>query len=296
MQLPYHTRTATHNRKPEGLERTTKTRRIALAISLALSLTTVAVAPVAAAAPNDDPTSATTITSLPASISVDTTEATSGPGDPGYCHAPDFGTDPATVWFEFTATADGPLGATTFGSDYDTTLYVGTPDGEGGIKVIGCSDDTRTLQSAVRFDAQAGQRYLFVVGSSPFGDGLGGNLVFNLDVGPPAQTAAVQLDPIGTVAKGVATFHGTVSCAAPTDLGSLVIVELAQEDGQHYSFGTGFVDVPGCPGKDLEFTIEVASDEGKFKRGPGTVQVIYAACNQYECANETDELVVDLEK
>ena len=52
-------------------------------------------------------------------------------------------TDPdrATVWYSFTPDADGDYLADTFGSDYDTTLYVGTPDGAGGIDVIGCIDD-----------------------------------------------------------------------------------------------------------------------------------------------------------
>jgi hypothetical protein len=139
----------------------------------------------AAAPANDDIASPTLVGSLPFSDSLDTTGATTRPTDPGYCFDPAFGQDPASVWYAYTATEAGPLLATTFGSDYDTTLYVGTADGAGGVTVLGCSDDTRTHESAVRFDAIADETYLFVASTSPFVGGNGGNLVFNLDVGPP---------------------------------------------------------------------------------------------------------------
>lgn len=273
------------------------TRRI-VALTAALALAAAFALPVsAAAAPRNDRSARPVVVgSIPFSHSQDTTEATSSPSDPGYCSAPEFGTDPGTVWFRYTATATGPLGATTFGSDYDTTLYVGTPNGSGGIDVIACNDDVRTLQAAVRFDADAGQTYLFAVGTSPFAGVNGGNLVFNLDVGPVAMAVDLEVDPVGSVSKGVVTFHGTVSCSAEATLGSIVIAELSQAQGPAEALGVGFLDVAGCPGTGIPFAIEVPSEVGKFKAGPATAQFIYAACNDFECANETIDAAVTLRK
>lgn len=284
----------TPNRTPKPF---VATRRI-VALTAALALAAAFAVPVsAAAAPrNDRSARPVVIGSIPFSHSQDTTGATSASTDPGYCLAPEFGTDPGTVWFRYTASSTGPLGATTFGSDYDTTVYVGTSNGTGGIDVIACNDDVRTLQAAVRFDATAGQTYLFAVGASPFAGVNGGNLVFNLDVGPVAQVVDLEIDPVGSVSKGVVTFHGTVSCSAEATLGSIVIAELTQGQGPSEAAGVGFLDVAGCPDSGIPFAIEVPSEFGRFKAGPATAQFIYAACNDFECANETIDAAVTLRK
>jgi hypothetical protein len=268
-----------------------------VAMTAALALVAAFALPVSATAPsNDGSASPRVIGSIPFTHGQDTTDATSDSTDPGYCLAPEFGTDPASVWFRYTASATGSLGATTFGSDYDTTLYVGTANGAGGIDVIACNDDVRTLQAAIRFDAHAGETYLFAVGTSPFAGVNGGNLVFNLDVGPVAQAVSLAVDPVGSVSKGVVMFSGTVSCSAEATLGSIVIAELAQTQGSKEALGVGFHDVTGCPGSGIPFTIEVPSEVGKFKAGLATAQFIYAACNDFECGNETIDIPVTLEK
>ena len=165
------------------------------------------VAPVSAASPsNDDIANPIVIGAIPATVTVDASEATTGATDPGYCPVPEWGQDPATVWFQHTAASTGPLGATTFGSDYPTTLYVGTADGNGGLDVIGCATQSGgTAQSAVRFEAEAGVTYLFVVGLDPnFGEPAG-NLVFNLDVAGPALTVDIEVEPTAELVRdGVA--------------------------------------------------------------------------------------------
>jgi hypothetical protein len=176
-----------------------------------VTLLAASAAPVAAAAPgNDSVRNPIVIGDIPFTNNQDTTQATSAATDPGYCFDPSLGRDPATVWYSYTATTSGPLGATTFGSDYDTTLYIGTLKGS-RLQVIACGDDSRTLQSAVRFDAVAGQTYLFMVGTSPFAGVNGGNLVFNLNVGLVAQVVDLVVDPVGSLAGTDAVFHGTVS-------------------------------------------------------------------------------------
>jgi len=268
-----------------------KRRLTALAGAFALVALNVPSA-LAAAPSNDDVATPIVIGSIPFTVTIDTTEATSAPGDPGYCFGPDLGPDPATVWFEYTATETGPLGATTFGSDYDTTLYIGTDDGAGGFEQLACGDDSRTLQSAVRFDASAGTTYLFAVGASPFGGITGGSLTFNLDVGPPAQVVDVTLDPVGILKHQRVTFHGTARCSAPTTFQSVVIVELDQGEGPEAADYIGFADITDCPGTDIPFEIVLEQQIGKVKKGPVTLQVIFAACNDFECASQTIESMV----
>ena len=268
-----------------------------LAMTAAVALVAAFALPVSATAPsNDDSASPRIIGSIPFTHSQDTTDATADSTDPGYCFAPEFGTDSATVWFNYTAAESGPLGATTFGSDYDTTLYVGTPTGAGGMDVLACNDDIRTLQAAVRFDAEAGETYLFAVGQSIFSGQPGSNLTFNLDVGPAAQVVDLRVDPVGSISDRTVTFRGTVGCSAEATLGSVVVAELTQNRGAKQALGVDFLDVAGCPGAAIPFAIEVPSEVGKFKAGPATAQFIYAACNDFECGNETIELAVTLKK
>jgi hypothetical protein len=170
---------------------------------------------------------------------------------------------------------------------------VGTSNGAGGIDVLACNDDTRSLQAAVRFDAVAGQTYLIAIGASPWAETAGGELVFSLDVGPAAQAADVEFDPDGSFVKGTVRFSGTVSCAAEAGLSSLLVVELSQFGGsRETAAGTAFLDIAGCPGEDIPFEIEVPATFGHFHPGVGVAQVIWVACNDFECANETVDLQV----
>ena len=245
---------------------------------------------------NDDFGSATSVPGLPYSDTLDTTGATSTLEDPGYCLAPEIGADPAIVWYRYDAVASGPLLATTFGSDYDTTLYVGTANGAGGIDVLGCSDDTRSHESAFRFDSEAGQTYYFAVGTSPFVGENGGNLVFNLDIGPVAQVVDLDVDAVGSFDRyGTATIRGTVDCTAEATLGAVIVVELMQRVGWREIPSTEFFDF-SCPGTDIPFEVRLTSPYGKFLGGHATAQVIAAACSPWECGNETVDLVVRLKR
>jgi hypothetical protein len=261
------------------------------AVAAAIALAALNTSPALAVAPtNDDIGSPIVIGAIPFTTTIDSTEASSdGTTDPGYCFGPDLGPDPATVWFRYTATATGPLGATTFGSDYDTTLYIGTLNAAGSFEQIACGDDSRTLQSAVRFDATAGTTYLFAVGASPFGGVNGGSLTFNLDVGPPTQVVDVTLDPDGMLVNKNVVFRGTASCTAPTSFQSAVVVELDQGEGRKAADYIGFADITDCPGTDIPFEIVLEQQVGKVKAGDVTLQVIFAACNDFECGSETIE-------
>lgn len=251
----------------------------------------------AAAPPNDDIASPTIIAALPFRDELDTSGATTGPTDPGYCFDPAMGPDPATVWYAFTAPESGPLLADTFDSDYDTALYVGTSDGRGGVTVLACGDDTRSQQSAVRFDAIAGETYLFAVSASPYGGLVGGSLVFNLDIGPPEQVVELNVDSRGSFdGYGSATIRGTVSCTAPAPIGAIVIVELDQRVGNRHLPSNAFLDIADCPGTAIPFEATATSPYGKYRGGPATAQVIFAACAQFGCGNQTVDLTIGLRR
>ena len=269
----------------------------ALTIAGLLVLSGLSAVPVAAAEPppaNDSIANPTVITTFPYTDTIETSGASNEPTDPGNCDAPDFGPDLVTVWYSWTAPQSGPIAAATWGSNYDSTIQVGTSNGSGGIDVVACNNDTRELQAAVRFDAVAGETYLIVIGSAPwpFSDPIGGELVFSLDVGPEAQGAAATIDPQGAFSMGTVSFSGTVSCAAVADLSSLLILELSQfGGGRQIAAGTAFLDISGCPGEEIPFEIEVPATFGRFHPGAGTAQLLWFACNYFECANE----VIDLE-
>jgi len=92
---------------------------------------------------------------------------------------------PETV-YSFTATAAGTLCARTFGSSYDTVLYVRTACTEQNSEVA-CNDDaTFSQQSQLAFTAVAGQQYFFFVDGFT---GASGSYALTLSAGAcPART------------------------------------------------------------------------------------------------------------
>ncbi len=244
---------------------------IRLAAVLAVVAGVLAIAPSALAQPpsNDDIGTATEVLEpLPYQDTVETTEATGAPTDPG-CASEPGDLDNPTVWYTYTPGADGPVQAHTFGSDYDTTLSAYIDDGGGGLIQLGCNDDTGGLQSSLVLDLGAGVPVFFMVGTFdgiPFGPGEVGNLVFT--VGPPAPPLDVTLsvDPIGRVTPrtGVATITGTVTCSAPATVD--MFGELRQRAGRSIIVGSGFEFFENCDG-ETPFTLVIPGDTGLFAAG-----------------------------
>jgi hypothetical protein len=99
--------------------------------------------------------------------------------DPQDCPFAGFPPSEHTVWFTVTPAADGWVEINTFGSDFDTTLYV-----IDGTEVIACNDDTIGVSSRVRFEANAGTEYAVMSGT--FADSPGGSLAITaLPTDPP---------------------------------------------------------------------------------------------------------------
>jgi len=218
-----------------------------------------------AAPANDAFSGATTISGIPYTNSISTTEATADDGDPlGFC-----GAGGHTVWYQFTPSADIRLNANTSGSDYDTVLLIvtGTP---GDFNVISCNDDANGAQSSITFDATAGTTYFFMVASG--GDTEGGNLVFNLIEGPPPLELELTINTRGTVnaSTGVITISGTLSCTQPALVD--VFGEVRQRLGR--SILNAFFDTGvNCDGL-TNWQVDVRADNGLFVAGQATVSAV----------------------
>ena len=264
-------------------------RRLGVLISIAVLAGMTIPATVLAAAPgNDDIATPTVVGSIPYTDGpYDTTEATTGATDPSFC----FGEpDRSTVWYSFTPAASGSYLADTFGSDYDTTLYVGTPDGSGGMDAIDCNDDAIGLQSALRWDAEAGTTYLLAVGTCCGGGsvgqaGGGGMLEFHIDIAPPAPTIDLTVaGPASFTSAGTAIIRGAIACT-----GDLQLVELyaglRQRVGRLSIQGYGYTFMEGCAETPTAWSIEIFGDNGRFAGGPAQLEASAFGCTAVECTD-----------
>jgi hypothetical protein len=273
--------------------RSSRWRRVVASLATAAIIVPALAGPVSAAPPgNDDIASPTSVGALPYSDGPhDTTEATTGATDPTFC----FGEpDRSTVWYSFTPATSARYAADTFGSDYDTTLYVGTPDGAGGIDVIACNDDAQSLQSALAWDATGGTSYLLMVGTCCGGGvvgeaGGGGTLDFHVDVAPPSPTVTLTVDGAGSFKSGVATIRGSVTCSNADGVG--IDAEVVQRVGRRLvrGFGGTFVD---C--SETRWSMEVFGENGTFGGGAVTANVFAFACGPFECADASVSRTVRL--
>lgn len=87
------------------------------------------------------------------------------PGEPAYDNIP-FPTDPAaSVWWRWTAPADGQVQLSTAGSDLDTILAVYEGEAIGALTLVAINDDARLgdITSQVRFPVVAGHTYRIAV-------------------------------------------------------------------------------------------------------------------------------------
>lgn len=276
-------------------------KRLAVAVSLGALLSLSLGSPALAAPPtNDDIGSPTIVGAMPYTDGpYDTTEATTGATDPDECFG---GPDRGTVWYSFTPTTSGSYAADTFGSDYDTTLYVGTPDGSGGITVIDCNDDAGDdLQSQLRWNATVGATYLLVVGTCCGGGvigeaGGGGMLQFNLEVAPPPPTIDVTVDPVGQFHQsGTATVNGTVTCSGDVEF-SFVDIELTQAVGRFRITGFGSVEGYECDGTVQPWSAEILAFNGQFKGGRAVAVTFAVACDAFGCVEDEDQATVRLRR
>lgn len=234
-------------------------------VAAAVLVAMAAYAPVAAQPANDDFDNATEIPDVTFSDEVDTTEATTEADDP----VPDCaGPAGATVWYAFTPSEDMEIGADTFGSNYDTTLSVYT-GARGALDEVACNDDAGSFQSFVRFDAIAGETYLFMVGS--FGGESGGLLEFSVDVAPPPLEVDLSIDRFGSFLSqtGEAVISGILTCSEPAL--AFLDANVRQEVGRFILGGFGFTEFE-CDG-ETAWSATISPDTGLFRGGSAKANV-----------------------
>lgn len=208
----------------------------------------IATAP--AAPSNDAFANAIAMAGLPADRSGDTNiGATKQLGEPA--HAGNGGG--ASVWYSWTAAADGMVSIDTFGSDFNTLLAVYTGAPVGSLTLID-SDDQASAgsdQSKVKITVVSGTTYMIAVDGF---EGATGNVEVHIaDYSPPNTT--INSGPTGTVASPDATF--TFSADEPStfkckiDLGIFSTCTspktyLGLANGAH-TFTVKAVDAEGTP-------------------------------------------------
>ncbi|MBW4560997.1 MAG: PPC domain-containing protein [Mojavia pulchra JT2-VF2] len=137
------------------------------------------------------------------------TGATGEPGEPDHAGRSVFG-DPAnaeSIWWAWTAPANGVVVLDTFGSNYDTTLAVYTGNAVNNLTEIASNDDYSGLQSQVAFNATAGQTYRIAVDGF---SGSDGDITLNLrTIALPEQLGGKNLIPpnLPAPAKAAANSH-----------------------------------------------------------------------------------------
>jgi len=239
---------------------------------------------VAVAAPNNDTFQGRTpIGALPFSDMVDTTTATTDGDDAelnSACGAP--ATD-ASVWYEYTAAADGAIVIDVAASSYSTGVLVGT-GGPGNWTIVTCGP------YGVILPTTAGQTYAILAIDDQYdGGGNGGTLKIDVFEAPPPPAVDVTVDPFGSVNPhtGTATVRGTVTCTGEPDI-TLIQTELRQQVGRFTIIGrglTGFV----CDGATHPWSVNVRSENGKFSGGKAADATLAVACGQILCGFDYEE-------
>jgi hypothetical protein len=228
-------------------------------VGVAILMATIA-APAAAAAPsNDDPGTATVISSIPYQDTIDTTEATNGPDDAIGCGGPDV---TASVWYRYLATDDATLAISVEQSDYlaGINVLVGSP---GSFEVLDC------FLGGGRVAVSQGTEYWLLV-TPPDAESPGGTLV--LDIGlapPPLQIELAVTSATVSPGTGVATIRGTVTCDRTAFIG--FDGSLRQRAGRVYIDGFFFGEVECTPsGSAFEAVVDA---NGRFAGGRASLQM-----------------------
>jgi hypothetical protein len=250
------------------------------AIVGAVVIALLLVAPAAAAPPaNDTFAGAVTISSLPFTATVDTTEATTDADDANAnanCGAP---ATEASVWYAFTPATAATVGVDVAGSSYPAGVIVvtGSP---GNFQLVTCGP------GSVGFSATAGVTYYLLAFDDTPGPPNGGTLQISVSEVQPSE-AAVTVNPTGIVNphSGVVTVSGTFMCAN-ADF-AFVDVTVTQSVGRFTISGFGSIFADPCDGQSHPWSVDVTGSNGKFAGGKANVDAFMIACGALECA--TDE-------
>ena len=243
--------------------------------------------PAWAAAPANDTPAGAVVVSIGDHVTQDTTEATTDADDAALnaeCGAPE---TTASVWYTYTAAADGGVVLDGSASDYPAGFLVfeGTPT---AASLVTCGPET------VGFGTSSGTTYsIMAIDDGTDGDpAIGGNLVMDVNEAPPPPTVEISVNPTAKVTKdGTALVTGTDA--------DFIEVEgqLTQSVGRFKVNGFGFFfDEGTCDGSSHAFTMPVTGDNGTFAGGKAASVTFAFACGAFECADGFVEQTVRLTK
>jgi len=229
----------------------------------------------AAVPTNDTVAGATPISALPFTATLDTTQATTDAGDASLnanCGAP---ATEASVWYSYTAPADGAVVIDVSQSSYSAGVIVatGTPD---NLVLDNCGP------GAVAESVTAGQTVYIMAFDDTAGSGNGGTLQISVDNAPPPPDLSVTVDPVGSFNShtGVATISGSVTCTG----GDFVDLQtdLRQKVGRVAITGSGFTELP-CDGT-YRWSIDILGQNGRFGGGKVATVEFSFACGAVFCS------------
>jgi hypothetical protein len=225
---------------------------------------------------NDTIQNATTITTVPFSETVDTTEATTDAEDAAVnanCGAP---ATNGSVWYTITpTTAPFAYVIDVSQSDFAAGVIVatGTP---GNLSILACGPQ------AVAFPPAVGETY-YIMAFSDSPDVVGGQLAITVTESGPPPEVSMTVNDVGRVngRTGVATISGTYTCDGEDGVVE-VQGQLQQEQGAAQVSGF-FAQTELKCGGTFEWSAEVTPDSGKFKRGLAATIALTVGCNLVAC-------------
>jgi hypothetical protein len=253
-------------------------RRFVAALAAALTSLAMAGSPAIAAVPSNDKYSgAEPIASIPFSASLDTTEATTDSDDAelNVCGAPAMD---ASVWYSYTAGADGFLLADVSASDYTAGVFVAT-GAPGSFNVLACGP------GGAAWEAVTGETYsILVIDDQQDGGGNGGQMELSVDVAPPPPALEVTVNKTARfdAKTGSAIMSGTIMCGSDAQFAFLE-TQVTQRVGRMLIRGFGGTEVT-CDDTTRPWEIEVIGDNGLFKGGKAVSATFSAACGLAFCS------------
>ena len=248
------------------------TRLVALLGTMLVGLLALPSPALAAAPQNDDVASATMVSALPFSDTVDSSEATVAPGDLD-CSGLE---DTHTVWYAISPTTDMVLGLRTqpqFPGEVSTSVATGPP---GSLVFVQCSfASTQTLSVA------AGTTYYIQLASA--GSDPGGVINFSMAAVDPISVS-LSLHKTADINGGVPVVSGTIQCSRVLPPGSEVAVQGTLSQGSASGWLVPFHSAVGCPTRPLHWEATVQVLAGTFIRGKATLTATAFACDEFVCA------------
>ena len=267
-------------------------KRPAFMIGVVALLSLGLATPVLAASPGNDLYGGrTAIATLPFSDSIDTTEATTDADDVEAnvsCGAP--ATD-ASVWYEFTPTADAEILVDVQSADYSAG-FIAVTGSPGSFSLVTCGPQLGS------FFAASGVTYGILVFDQWDGAGNGGNLTLNVDLLPPPPVVDLTVNAAGkfNAKTGAAIISGTMTCTGGDEFGkNFIDVQLTQTVGRLKISGYGGVEF-ACDGTTRSWSAEVIGQNGKFAGGKASVSAHAFACSAFGCGEDQVDRTVTLKK